>query len=398
MTKTTHFGILVLQLIIGTSLFATGCKNADAEAGSAQSTAAKTIVVERGTLVRRLGYTGDIEGRSEIRIFSPIPDRIVSLPAREGERVKKDQILAVVRSGTLTEGVRQAAGGLDAARAQRSSLQDQVERLNQLRGSGAVTSSQILTVENQLAAADAQVRQLEAMLGQAKQRKGDAVIRAPISGVIGQVFVKAGDMAAPQIPICTVVDMDEVRIKVRIPESDLLSLKPGQPVVFSVAASESPTQRAQVSRVSPVLDRLSRTATMEIDVENSNHLLKPGMLARVEVEVEHREDVVWAPMDALTVTAERRGEANLYRAIVAEGGVARERKVLLGLVDGARAEIIEGLKAGEKLVTQGQHMLADGDPVRENAAADAGEEEKMRKTGEQQSPKPAAEPDTGTGG
>lgn len=357
------------------SLLAAGCEMPEDE----EEDSVVPVEVEKitkGTLFRHLGYTGDIEGQAEIRVFSPIPERIVSLTAREGDRVRQGDTLAVVRSKNLAQGVKQAAGGLDAVRAQRDSLQDQVERVRKLASSGAATSSQLLTLESQLTSAEAQVRQLEAALGQAQQMKGDAVIRAPIDGLIGQVFVEVGDMAVPQVPICTVVDMDRIKVKVRIPESDLISVAEGQPVAFELIAKDAKVMRGTITRVSPVLDRLSRTATIEIDYDNADHLLKPGMLARVEVEVERRDDVVWAPKDALTVTAERRGEEHVYRAVVMKDGKAVERKVMIGLVDGQKAQILEGLKVGEDLVVEGQHLLADGDPVRligaEDSASDGG--------------------------
>jgi RND family efflux transporter MFP subunit len=381
----TKIGVLMCRLsrniVVGALLTmlisASGCKETSAaDEDSTGDIFARTMVVERGTLVARLGYTGDIEGEAEIRVYSPIPDRVVALEVKESDRVSAGDVLARVRSSVLTQGVRQAAGGLDAVRAQRVALQDQVDRMRKLQGSGAVTQSQLLTVESQLAAAEAQVRQLEATLGQARQRKGDAVIRAPIDGVVGQVFVKVGDMAAPQIPVCTVVDMDRVLIKVRVPESDLPRLRPGQPVTYNLLASNGERHGAVVSRVSPVLDRLSRTATLEVDVENADHALKPGMLARVEVEVERREGVVWAPKEVLTVTSERLGSANLYRAVVVVDGRAAERKLLLGLEDGSRIEVLEGLAAGEQLVVEGQHLLKDGDRVKvvsdAHDAADAG--------------------------
>jgi RND family efflux transporter MFP subunit len=363
-------GILFCVLIVSVSSCstpATGDKGTAEE--SKTPNAVETMKIETGAIVDRLSYTGDIEGVAEIRVFSPIPDRIISLKAKEGDRVRTGDILATIRSSNLTQGVRQAAGGLDAVRAQRVSLQDQMDRLQKLKSSGAVTNSQLLSVESQLAGAEAQVRQLEATLGQARQLKGDAVIRAPIDGVIGQVFLEVGDMAVPQLPVCTVVDMDNVRIKVRVPESDLTKLNPGQPATYEVAVTNGDLKGAVVSRVSPVLDRLSRTATMEIDVDNPDHSLKPGMLARVQVEVEKRENAVWVPKDTVTVTTERQGEANLYRAVVVENGKAVERKVLLGLEDGNRVEVLQGLKSGEELVIEGQHLLANGDPVRIAKAA-----------------------------
>lgn len=354
-------------------------------------------VVETGSLTRWLGYVGDIEGDAEIRVFSPIPDRIVTLPVKEGDRVKAGQVLASVRSGTLKQGVKQASSGVDAARAQRAALEDQLTRMKKLESSGAVTSSQLLAVESQFAAAEAQVRQLEAMLGQARQLRGDAVIKAPIDGVVGQVFMKVGDMAVPQIPICTVVDMDLVRVKVRVPENDLPLLAPGLPVELTVAVSDGDPIRGVVSRVSPVLDRLSRTATMEVDLVNRDHSLKPGMLARIRIQVEQRENAVLAPKSALTVTARRQGEQNLYRAMVASGDKAEERFALLGLEEGDRVEVLEGLSPGDRLIIRGQHMLADGDPI-QVVGGTSSPEAAAAKAEEPTSPVPAEPPGQPAGG
>jgi RND family efflux transporter MFP subunit len=353
--------ILFTLLAVAWSL---GCEGPDAAEEDAGPLLVEVSPVESGSLTRRLGYVGDIEGEAEIRVYSPIPDRIVKLTAKEGDRVRAGQVLATVRSGMLRQGVKQASSGVDAAAAQRAALADQLARMRKLESSGAVTNSQLLAVESQFAAAEAQVQQLQAMLGQARQRRGDAVIKAPIDGVIGQVFMKVGDMAVPQIPICTVVDMDMVRIKVRVPEADLPLLAPGLAVRLEVAVTDGAPIPGSVARVSPVLDRLSRTATMEVDLQNPKHSLKPGMLARIQVEVERRENVVIAPKDALTVTAERKGAANVYRAMVAQGSTARERSVLLGLEDGDRVEVVEGLEVGDRLIVKGQHLLADGDPLR----------------------------------
>lgn len=346
-------------------------KPVDDEAADKSAAPVRTATVETGSLTRRLGFIGDIEGQTEINVFSFVPDRLLSISVKDGDRVRAGQTLAVVRATSLGEGVKQAVAGVDAVRAQLESLRDQQARLKQLESSGAVTSSQILAVNAQVAATEAQARQLEAMLGQARQARGNAVITAPVAGVIGKVFVEVGDIAAPQIPICSIVDLDRVKIIVRVPEPDLPLLRVGQPAEVEIAARPGKPLHGEVSRVGPVLDRLSRTASLEIDMENPEHELKPGMLARVRVEVERRDGVVWAPKDALTVTNEREGDQSLYRAVVVEGGKAKERLVLLGLEDEGRVEVIRGLAAGETLVFRGQHLVVDGDPVRTEAGEGA---------------------------
>ena len=371
-SRKIHIGIrpgLALGFIAATLLSAAGCAGsaeADEGADKGEADRQRQAVIEpvaTGAVSRWLGYVGDLEAEAEIRVFSAVPDRIISLHVAEGDRVTKGDVIATVRADMLAQGVRQALGGLDVARAGRDALADQVERLRRLSGSGAVSSSQLLAVESQFAGAEAQVRQLEALLGQAKQRKGDSVVRAPIAGVVGQTFLKVGDFAAPQIPVCTVVTMDRLRVALRVPEADLPSLAVGQPVELRVAVGDGTPIAAQVSRIGPVLDRVSRTASLEIDLHNADHELRPGLLVRARVLVEHREGVPLVQKSVLTVTSEQRGGVSLYRAVVSEGGVARERLVLIGLEEGEQVEVLEGLSPGEQLVVEGQHLLADGDPI-----------------------------------
>jgi multidrug efflux pump subunit AcrA (membrane-fusion protein) len=108
---------------------------------------------------------------------------------------------------------------------------------------------------------------------------------------------------------------------------------------------------------------MSRTAKLEVAVPNPEHSLRPGMLVRLSVEVARRDDVLLAPSDALTITGEHKGGAPVYRAVVVEQGKAVERMVRLGLREGTKVEVLEGLSAGEQLVIRGQHILSHGDAV-----------------------------------
>jgi RND family efflux transporter MFP subunit len=307
---------------------------------------------------------GEIEGISEVKVFSQLMDRILSLPVKEGEAVKKGQILAVVRSSTLSESVKQAAAGLDVVVAQLEALRDQQKRLVELEKSGAVSSAQVISVNSQVAAAEAQYRQLDATLRQARKHYGDSVVRAPMSGIIGQLFLEAGDLASPQIPICSVVRLKRVLVKIRVPEIDLPDVRVGNRVEIELASRVGQKYTSQVSRVGPVIDRVSRTAIAEIELDNRAGIFKSGMLARVRIDVEDKQNVLLAPKSAFTVLPEFKSEKNLYRAVIVRQGKALERKVLLGLEQGGTVEILEGLYQGDQLVVSGQHLLEDGDPVR----------------------------------
>jgi len=230
-----------------------------------------------------------------------------------------------------------------------------------------MTQAQVDATEIQLRAAEAQMAQLDATVGSARLHQADANVRAPIAGIIGEVFVEEGDLAAPQIPICTIVQMDRVEIRFEVPERNLGWVRPDLQAEITVASVPGEVFRAPVSQISPVVDRLSRTASIRIMVDNPNHRLRPGALAEVRLEVERHENAIVVPQYAL-VMHDRSGEngAATYRAYVLrpEGHTVEERRVVVGIFRGDEVEITDGLAAGERLVVEGQHLLRDGSQVR----------------------------------
>ena len=318
--------------------------------------------VVRGDVARILRFTGDIEAQADVRVFSQIPDRILKLRIEEGDEVKAGQILAVIRSSALKESVSQARGGLDAARANVEGLKDLLARQERLRASGVIPEATIEATRNQLAAAQAQTRQLEAATGLANLRKTDAIVRAPISGIIGRLFLKIGDFAGPGIPICTVVQMERVKVSFDVPETEFLLVRRDMAVDVRLRALPEKTFSGRVTSVSPTIDLMSRTARVEVSLDNSEQILKPGMLAEVWIEVDRHTDVIRVPFDALML--DPRPDGMGYRAFVFTDGTAEERKLEVGYRDNGNVEITNGLKEGEQIIIEGKHLLQNGNRVR----------------------------------
>lgn len=313
-----------------------------------------------------LTYSGDVAGEVEVKVFSTIPDRIISLRVEEGQEIVEGELIAIIRAGVLGQGVQQALGGLASAKAQVAGLRDTLNRQQRLVSSGVVTQAQLDGTRFQLQAAEAQAAQLEATVGSARTRRSDTNVRAPISGVVGQVFVEEGDMAAPQIPLCTIVRMERVEILFNVPERELGLVRSGMDAEVRIASIPEKVFRAPVSQISPVVDRMSRTATLRIMLDNPGHIIRPGSLADVRLEVERHENSIVVPQYSL-VLDERRGadDEAIFRAYVLnnDGNTVSERRVRVGIYQGNDVEVIEGLDEGERLVVQGQHLLREGSSV-----------------------------------
>lgn len=180
-----------------------------------------------------------------------------------------------------------------------------------------------------------------------------APVKSPMDGIVGRVYVDRGASVGPQTPVALVVNLDDVKINLDVPEKYLPQLARGQEARIAVDAyAQSFTGR--VSKISPVVDLQTRAAPVEIVVKNPAHELKPGMFARVRLLMERRQGVLVVMKEAVIGM-----EPHQYVYVV-EGDTARQRKVRLGLREANDYEVLEGLNAGDPVVIMGQQRLRDG--------------------------------------
>ncbi len=377
--ETKRDAALLAALALTLGLLGSGCERKQAQAAAETALPVRVERVGRGSVARVLERMGEVHGEVEVRVFSQIPDRILDLRVDEGDTLAKGDVIAVIQSETLTSGVAQVAASLESARAQRDRVASDLRRAEVLLQSAVTSAAQVEALRQGLAAADAQVRSLEAVVEQASTRQRQAVVRAPIAGVVGSRLLNRGDLAAPGMPIVTLVQMDRVKVVLQATEYELPYLRLGTPVEIRVAAHPGETFAGKVTRVSPVIHPLTRHAQVEMLLDNPDHKLRPGMLARVTAVLEQRAGVIVAPLFSLLMNDEQRqGEEASYHVFVLDGRVARRRNIVAGLIDGGQVEVREGLREGETLVVRGQQLLDDGSEVEvtvtPSAAAAAGEE------------------------
>ena len=186
-----------------------------------------------------------------------------------------------------------------------------------------------------------------------------APVEAPIDGIVGNVYIDFGTTVSPQTPICSVVNMDTVAVKVNIVERDLPRVKKGQSAQVSVDAYGDGTFKGVIDRVSPVVDLASRTALVEIKISNDDHRLRPGMFARIKILIEEKRDVLIIPRDAIIKVG-----SLSYVFVVKPDNTVRRRTIETGIVENNKFEVINGLDEGEIIVTMGNTRLKEGDVVK----------------------------------
>lgn len=357
------------------------CSPAPEEKKETPPPSVRTVAVQRGLAARSLRYTAALKGSVEVRVYSQVPDRIRAMNVEVGERVTQGQLLAVISHDMLESNTEASLAGLAAARTNFEALRTERDRVVKMHAARAVGDAQRDRIESQVLGAEASVRQLEAMLASVTSQRGRAFVRAPISGVVGERFLEQGDMAAPQIPLLSLVQMEELKAEVRVPELELVEIEraraQGLPVRVRVSGvvdgrGERQPLAARIVRVSPTIDPASRLATVEVRLANPEQQLRPGMLAEVEMVVEQRPEALLIPGYAVLNEGAVGATGDGIRQVVfaVAGGKAHKLPVRVGLILGTPGpdglplvEIREGLSGEEQVVVRGQHLLREGERV-----------------------------------
>lgn len=184
-----------------------------------------------------------------------------------------------------------------------------------------------------------------------------APVESPLTGIIGRFYVDKGVSVTPQTPIALVVDMDKVKIDLDVPEKYLPQVSLGQSAQISVDAYPEEGFSGLVTKVSPVIDLETRSAPIEITVDNPQHRLKSGMFAKVRLILAEHKNVPVILKEAVMGK-----EPDLYVYVVKDNRAVL-RKVNLGLREGPYYQVLDGLKEGNLVVIMGQQRLKDNAPV-----------------------------------
>lgn len=184
-----------------------------------------------------------------------------------------------------------------------------------------------------------------------------APVESPLGGIVCRVYVDIGSNITMETPIALVADMVKAEINLDVPEGYLPKISTGQKAIIEVAAYPGEEFIGKVIRISPMVDLQTRTAPIEIIIDNKDLRLQSGMFAKVELIIEdHRSHPAILKESVI-------GRVAPMYVYVIEDSRASLRKVTLGIRKGAYVEVLEGLSEGDSVVIMGQQKLRDGAQV-----------------------------------
>ena len=279
----------------------------DVQAGQQQMEAAKKLLDSREQLFK--------EGALARRL---VDEAAVAYAQAKGQNDTARKTLESLQSIGRHEEVRSAAGGMESAK-------------------------------GKLEAAQAQLSYAE--------------VRSPISGVVADRSLFAGEMANPGTPLLTIVDISSIIARVNVPQSQAAFIKVGQP--GRIASTDGAVETTgRVTVVSPAVDPQSTTVEVWVQAPNPGERLRPGGTVRATITADTIKDAVVVPAEALLPSEE--GGSAVY--VVGADSIAHQRKAQVGVRNAGKVQLLTGAKAGEKVVTEGGVGLSDGAKVKVEAA------------------------------
>lgn len=332
----------------------------------------EVIKVGRGKISAHLSVVGNLIGEATVDVAPKTGGRLTTMSVKLGDRVRRGQIIGKVEDREIVEQERQAEAshtvGEATIRQREADLNlalTNVERSRNLYGRQLLPKQTLDDAEARYTSAVAQVDLARAQLAQSASRLQELRINlantnvvSPVDGFIAKRNVDPGAWVSQQVPLVSVVDISSLRLVANVVEKDLRMVTVGDPAVVEVDAFPGERFNGRIARVAPILDPATRTAPMEVEIPNREFRLKPGMYAKVNLEIENRENVVLIPKIALV---DSEGQRGVYQP--SEESKAAFKAVKVGIEDGERAEILEGLSEGETIVSVGAGALRRNDQL-----------------------------------
>ncbi len=306
----------------------------------------------------RIEATGELVSPSHAMIAAEVGGRITALYLEDGAPAAKGERVLEIDPERRNLEVRAASAGNTEAKAALVEARRAADRMRTLFQSNVASKAQLDQAETALELARSRADGSAARLGETERALRDAEVTAPFAGMIAQRFVGVGEFVQPGTRLFELVALDPIEVEFRIAEVDSSRVAVGQVVGVRVAPFPDELFHATVTVVSPIIDPATRTLRVKASLPNPGARLRPGLFARADLGVSQRAGVLMVPEEAIL----QRSDGQVVFRLVAGNRVER-RVVKTGFAKDGRVEIVEGVDAGDRIVTRGHTALIDGGVV-----------------------------------
>ncbi|WP_026477732.1 efflux RND transporter periplasmic adaptor subunit [Alkaliphilus transvaalensis] len=377
--KTLQKMALILALILVLVVTLNGCRQ-QARPEVDERTTVEVIAVNRKEIVDVVTLRGQLKPREEVMVIAKTPGlKVTQLAVEIGDEVKVGQFLFELDKTLARKQVEQTKMNYDIARRSytqqrqlqennKPQMEDLEDSLSVFQNMTRVPSQYQEMLNHNLEAQMAQQKELEvaqatasAQLEQARmayvnslEQLGELEYFAPIAGVVSQLNIEKNHMILNNSPALVISNINELKVTLSVSSTLLNSLERGGRVTVRQGQKEFD---GVIKTINPITDLRSNLHTVEIVVDNREGKVTSGEFILVDIEGAKKENAVVVPKAALVT------EGKDTFVFIEIDGMAKKRKVELGIDAGSEVEIIGGLQGGEVVIIKGQHFIEDDTPV-----------------------------------
>lgn len=306
--------------------------------------------------------------RVEVRALPSLIETVGTLRADESA-VIRPEVAGTIEKIHFTEGQRVAAGtllfSLDGALTQADLNEAQANLDNSRRASARASelADKQLVARADLDKAKATLSVDQARAASARTRLGKTQLRAPFDGVVGLREVSAGDYVTAGQALVDLVRLDPMEVDFRVPEVQLGKVAVGQAVNLRLDAFPGQDFAGEVTAIAPTVDAAGRSVSLRARVPNADLKLRPGLFAQVQIVFGTNPKALMVPEEAIWPIGDQK------MVFVIHDGAVKLVPVTIGMRIPGAVEVLDGVKAGDEVVTSGQQKLQDGAKVSTGAGA-----------------------------
>jgi RND family efflux transporter MFP subunit len=365
MKATLKFATLMLAAIVGL----TGCSSKRRPAAPASETLRNVSVfaTQQSTVPDLVEEAGTVHAAQSSDLASEMMGTIVEIRVREGDRVQRGQVLALIDEAQPRAALDRATAGVSAAQQQLAAADSDLAlatstlmRYQILYDRKSVSPQEFDEVKSRQQSAlarrdmaQAEQAQAKAALAQARVALDYTRIRAPFDGVVTAKKADAGALASPGMPILTVEDVRRYRLEVTVNENDLRYLRISESVPVAIDTLDNTELRAKITEIAPAADASTRAFLVKIDLP-ADKALRSGLFGRAEFSRGNRPSLL-IPRTAVVERGQLQGVF-----VLDQNKVASLRYVTLGKPSGSAIEVLAGLQSGELLVAKPGELDLNG--------------------------------------
>jgi RND family efflux transporter MFP subunit len=288
---------------------------------------------------------GDVEADQYAKVSPEMNGQIRTIHVKEGQRVRKGELLVSLNTDATQSGIDEATTGLELARTT-------YEKQKALWDQGIGSEIQYLQAKAQKESIESRLNMLEAQLRMSE-------IRAPFDGIVDKIYMKEGEIAGPMIPVLEFVNLSRITIKADVSEVYIGEIHAGDKVEVLFPSLQDTRLQTVITRTTKVINPTNRTFQIELNIANPGEKIRPNMISSIQINDFTSKDAFVVP--SVVVKRDITGDYLYVARLDKENKLTAAKKYIKrGISYEGNTMVDEGLEAGDKVVVAGYNLISTG--------------------------------------